>query len=259
MKRQGNLFLNIFLLVVLTSCASAPGRYHAIPHPIEPYPTIPEKIITTPEPFLRSDVYHEVAPGETVWRISKMYDIQIEDIAVANNLRDATKLEKGQRLLIPNAAPLRSVIPLYPSRKWDYIIIHHSATDVGNALNFDKAHINRRWKGLGYHFVIDNGTSRKQDGQIEISPRWLHQEDGAHCKAGSMNYKGIGICLVGNFSEDRVTQKQMESLVILVNELKKYYDIPNSHILGHGQVKGASTECPGKRFPWNDFRHRLTP
>jgi len=44
-----------------------------------------------------------------------------------------------------------------------------------------------------------------------------------------------------------------------VKELKKYYNIPNSRILGHGQVKGASTECPGKRFPWSEFRRRLTP
>ncbi len=258
--KKSKILINIFLLVALTSCARAPGRYHTIPHPIEPYPTIPEKVITAPEPFLRSDIYHEVAPGETVWRISKMYDVKIEDIVTVNDLRDATKLEKGQRLLIPDAAPLRLIIPLYPSRKWDYIVVHHSATDVGNALSFDYVHSKKkRWKGLGYHFVIDNGTSGKQDGQIEISPRWIHQEDGAHCKAGGMNYKGIGICLVGNFSEDRVTQKQMESLVILVNELKKYYDIPNSHILRHGQVKGASTECPGKIFPWNKFRRRLTP
>ena len=126
--------------------------------------------------------------------------------------------------------------------------------------SFDYIHSKkRRWKGLGYHFVIDNGSSGKQDGQIEISPRWLHQDNGAHCKANGMNYRGIGICLVGNFSEDRVTSRQMDSLVYLVNELKKYYRISNLHILGHGQVKGANTECPGTRFPWDEFRRRLEP
>lgn len=249
----------IILALTLASCARAPVRpTHGI-HTIEPYPTIPGKIITAPPEIARITVYHEVAPGETVWRISKMYDVEMNDIVRANTLRDATVLEKGQRLIIPNAAPIRAVIPLYPSRKWDYIIIHHSATDVGSALNFDNAHRRRRWKGLGYHFVIDNGTAGKQDGQIEVSPRWLHQENGAHCKADSMNYRGIGICLVGNFSDGRVSSNQMESLVYLVNELKDYYSIPNSHILGHGQVKGASTECPGTRFPWSDFRNRLNP
>lgn len=250
---------NIFLLAFfLSSCAGPPVKETSVLHTIEPYPAIPEKIVTVPE-AMRGDVYHEVAPGETVWRISKMYDVEIEDIVTANKLRDADKLEKGQILHIPRAAPLRSVIPLYPSRKWDYIIIHHSATDVGNALRFDFAHKRRRWKGLGYHFVIDNGTSGKQDGQIEISPRWIHQDDGAHCKADGMNYRGIGICLVGNFSEDKVSPKQMQSLVYLVNVLKEYYRVPNSRILGHGQVKGACTECPGTRFPWAEFRRRLNP
>lgn len=252
MRKRIFLLLNIFLVMTLASCARAPVRT------AEPYPGIPEAIITRPE-VMRMDVIHEVAPGETVWRISKMYDVRIEDIVKANKLRDVDVLEKGQRLFIPNAAPLRSVIPLYPSRKWDYIIIHHSATDVGNALDFDYAHQNRRWKGLGYHFVIDNGTAGKEDGQIEVSPRWLHQEDGAHCRANSMNERGIGVCLVGNFSVDKVTPRQMESLVFLVNKLKDYYDIPNSRILGHGQVRGASTECPGTRFPWSEFRRRLNP
>ena len=257
--RKRIIFLNILALLILSSCARAPVTQTQPFHTIEPYPTMPHKIATAPE-VMRADVIHEVAPGETVWRISKMYDVQMEDIVRENDLRDPSKLEKGQRLLVPQAAPLRTVIPLYPSRKWDYIIIHHSATDVGNALSFDYVHSNKRkWEGLGYHFVIDNGTSGKEDGQVEISPRWIKQQDGAHCKADGMNYNGIGICLVGNFSEDSVTSKQMESLAYLVNVLKEYYAVPDSNILGHGQVSGANTECPGTRFPWRDFRTRLNP
>ena len=257
--RKRIISLNILVLLLLSSCARAPVTQTYPFHTIEPYPAMPQRIATAPE-VMRIDVIHEVAPGETVWRLSKMYDVQMEDIVRANDLRDPSNLEKGQRLLVPRAAPLRTVIPLYPSRKWDYIIIHHSATDVGNALSFDYVHSNKRkWNGLGYHFVIDNGTSGKEDGQVEISPRWIKQQDGAHCKACGMNYNGIGICLVGNFSKDRVTSKQMESLVYLVNVLKEYYAVPGSNILGHGQVSGANTECPGTRFPWRDFRSRLNP
>lgn len=241
---------------MLTSCARAPMRPT---QSIGPYPAMPERVLTVPE-ALRNNVFHEVAPGETVWRISQMYDVGMQDIVIANNLEDPSKLEKGQKLLIPNAAPLRSVIPLWPSAKWKYIVIHHSATDVGKALSFDYVHSNKRhWKGLGYHFVIDNGTSGKEDGQIEVSPRWVHQENGAHCKADGMNYRGIGICLVGNFNSDNISSRQMQSLLRLVNELKKYYRIPNTRILGHGQVTGANTDCPGKKFPWAGFRSGLKP
>ncbi len=252
-------FIILISALFLTSCARMPVKHTSAMETIEPYPGMPYGVVTAPG-VPRVDVYHEVAPGETVWRISKMYDVNIESIVKANKLLDVNKLEKGQRLFISQAAPLRSVIPLFPSKKWSYIIIHHSATDVGNALSFDYVHSEKkRWKGLGYHFVIDNGSSGKEDGFIEVSPRWVNQEDGAHCSADSMNYKGIGICLVGNFNEETVSYKQKESLIFLVNKLKDYYGIPDSHILGHGQVKGASTDCPGKRFPWREFLSRLNP
>ena len=110
---------------------------------------------------------------------------------------------------------------------------------------------------MGYDFLIDNGTEGKQDGQIETSSRWIKQEDGAHCKADDMNCRGIGICLVGNFNKERVTQKQLDSLVYLVRILRNYYKIPVANILGHGQVSGAKTECPGKALPLAELKARV--
>ncbi len=241
-----------FLLIIfLSGCATVSPRLPSSPskkvRPVLPLP-----------PVIRKDTFHIVGPGETLWRIGKMYDVSINNIVKANSLDSSQRIERGQKLLIPSAAPIKPVVSLYPSYKWKYIIIHHSATDVGNALVFDKAHSSRGFtRGLGYHFVVDNGTKYKKDGQIEESPRWIKQQDGAHCRANGMNHKGIGICLVGNFNTARVTEKQMGSLVYLVNRLRDYYDIPLSHIKGHGQVKGASTDCPGKKFPWAAFWRKL--
>lgn len=200
-----------------------------------------------------------VGPGETLWRISKMYDVSIGDIMKSNELESDSKIVMGQELLIPNAAPIRPVIPLYNNPgKWKYIIIHHSATGEGNAFSFYNMHLRRGFdNGLGYHFVIDNGTSGKSNGQIEISPRWIKQQNGAHCRAANMNEIGIGICLVGNFDREDVSAKQMDSLVYLVNILRKYYKIPKQNIMGHGQVNGAATNCPGARFPWERFLSRI--
>jgi murein DD-endopeptidase MepM/ murein hydrolase activator NlpD len=199
-----------------------------------------------------------VSPGETLWRISKLYNVPIRDIIRANNLEALSKLEKNQQLIIPNISAIKATIPLYLSCKWRYIIIHHSATDTGDAYYFNILHRRRGWDGIGYDFVIDNGTRGKRDGAIEVSPRWTNQENGAHCHAAEMNSKGIGICLVGNFSKEQVSKKQMDSLVYLTNVLSRYYRIPMSRIMGHGQVPGARTECPGKYFPWGDFRKRLS-
>jgi len=240
----------IIFACLLCSCATVPTQPPIYPT-TEAYPPMPAH-------FLRQDIFHVVGPGETIWRLSKMYDVEMSGIMQANNLKRPQDLEMGQRILVPQAAPLRPVVPLYRSNKWKYIIIHHSATDQGNALSLFNAHLKRGfWQGLGYHFIIGNGTYGKKDGQIEASPRWVKQQDGAHCQAARMNYKGIGICLVGNFSKERVSAKQMDSLAYLVNILKEYYHVPPGNILGHGQVPGARTECPGKYFPWEELRSRL--
>lgn len=245
MKSRKNILGILFLCLFLSSCASAVVK------------PIPEPIYHPPVEAVRTNITHIVAPGETVWRISKMYDVPMNSIISRNNIKRVDDLKMGQRLVIPNAAPIKPIITLYPSRKWKYIIIHHSATDEGNAYCFYNSHRKRGWKDIGYHFVIDNGTKGKTNGQIETTSRWLKQQNGAHCKANSMNSRGIGVCLVGNYSEERVSDKQLDSLVYLVNTLRKYYKVPISNILGHGQVKGAKTECPGKLFPWSEFKRRL--
>ncbi len=203
------------------------------------------------------DVIHEVAPLETLWRISKMYGVSIESIIKANHLKD-NKIFIGQKLLIPGARYLKNVIPLYPSKKWRYIVLHHTATEIGKARVINKCHIDRGFIfGLGYHFLIDNGTLGKGDGQIEVSPRWIKQLDGAHCKASGMNHRAIGIALVGNFNEEKPTEAQIRSLIALLKILTDYYDIPPDHVVGHRDVRGAKTDCPGRFFPWRPVKLAL--
>ena len=72
-----------------------------------------------------------------------------------------------------------------------------------------------------------------------------------------MNHVGIGISLVGNFSEGQVSDAQLSSLVQLVKALQQRYGIPASHIMGHRDVPGAATECPGNNFPWKKFKQML--
>jgi len=254
MKKLLYFCLLISLTIFLSSCATV--RISPPPRPPQPLPQ-QQRIAPPSCEVFGGNIVHIVAPRETLWHISQVYGIPMADIMRANDIRNAEQLEKGQRLIIPNAAVTKTAVPLYPSKKWTYIIIHHSATDTGDAYFFNKLHKRRGWDGVGYDFVIDNGTMGKQNGAIEITPRWINQENGAHCSASDMNYRGIGICLVGNFSQDRVSDEQMTSLVYLTNLLRRYYGIPMNHILGHGQVPGARTECPGKYFPWEELRNRL--
>lgn len=238
----------IVMCLLLSSCASPSKKVPSGKRTVSIYPGAQ---------VTGEGIYHSVAPGETLWRIAKMYGVDQNVLMEVNKISDVTNIEIGTKLYIPNAAPLKHVITLYRSNKWKYIIVHHSATDMGSAEIFNTAHKKKGWDGVGYHFIVDNQTAGKADGQIETTPRWTKQVDGAHCKASSMNERGIGICLVGNFSQDKPSNSQMTSLVHLVNVLRKYYGIPKNRILGHGMVAGAKTECPGTKFPWKDFMARL--
>ncbi|MDD5019130.1 MAG: N-acetylmuramoyl-L-alanine amidase [Candidatus Omnitrophica bacterium] len=210
------------------------------------------------ETGVRHDMYHVIGPAETVYRIGRMYDVSTDAILKANGISDPRGLKVGQRILVPGAAPLRPVIPLFRSGKWRYIVVHHSVTDEGDATSLDRIHRRRGFdRGLGYHFVIDHGSGTRRDGQIEASPRWVKQMDGAHCRAGGMNDCGIGICVVGDFTREQPTRAQMDSLVLLVNTLREYYHIPVSRVIRHKDAPGARTECPGNSFPWQEFKRRL--
>lgn len=214
-------------------------------------------------------VYHRVRKGETLWRISRAYKVDIENIVESNNLRSPNKIKVGQYLFIPGAekviriephdSQIRYILHCGTSNRWQYIVIHHSETAKGNARVFDRYHRKQRHfrHGLGYHFVICNGTYRRRDGQIEIGGRWKKQMDGAHCRANNGNRVGIGICLVGNFNKSKPTQKQFDSLVHLASHLCYQYGIPLENIKGHKEMSGAKTDCPGKNFPWKEFREAL--
>ena len=143
---------------------------------------------------------------------------------------------------------------------WRQIVIHHSATNSGDAHAFDKYHREKKkWaNGLAYHFVIGNGSGSK-DGKIEVGERWTKQIHGAHTANMGTNRIAIGICLVGNFEEEQVpTQKQITSLVSLINYLSNRYQIPKSNIIGHNQVAQKSTACPGKNFPIETILNRIS-
>jgi len=48
-------------------------------------------------------VYHTVRKGETLWRISRTYDVKMESIRRANHIRDPRDINTGRRLFIPGA------------------------------------------------------------------------------------------------------------------------------------------------------------
>lgn len=88
---------------------------------------------------------------------------------------------------------------------------------------------------IGYHFVI------KRDGIVEDG-RPI-DVIGSHCRG--VNYKSIGICLVGGVNskkepENNFTTEQFNSLKSLLLDIRKKY--PEVEILGHNEF--STKACP---------------
>jgi len=56
-------------------------------------------------------VYHKVGKGQTLYRIAKTYDVDIQEVAEFNDITDITEIKEGQRLFIPGAWNVLKVEP----------------------------------------------------------------------------------------------------------------------------------------------------
>jgi len=143
--------------------------------------------------------------------------------------------------------------------RWNYIVIRHSGSAKSSPQGMDSWHKQRGWDGLGYHFVVGNAVGYP-DGKVFVGDRWNQQKHGAHTKSkdypdNRWNEHGIGICLVGNFEQERPTAKQIEATAKLVAFLTKTCKIPMSSVYTHGGVD-RWTKCPGHNFPLEAVKSR---
>jgi N-acetyl-anhydromuramyl-L-alanine amidase AmpD len=119
-----------------------------------------------------------------------------------------------------------------------FLIVHHTGGAAGDDYSAAEIHqdhqINRRWAGIGYHYVI------RKDGSIERGrPR---QYRGAHCP--DFNWRSLGVHLCGNFELEEPTPAQLESLALLLADLCEIYGLEAESIVGHRDC--LATACPGE-------------
>ena len=123
----------------------------------------------------------------------------------------------------------------------DMIVLHHTGNpsdDDLSAAEIDASHKGQGWTCIGYHYVI------RKDGTVEQGrPHWTV---GAH--AYGENAYTIGIHVCGNFEEAEPTDKQIESLAMLLANLCTDYGltIDRDHIVGHREL--MPTACPGQNL-----------
>lgn len=80
-----NLSYLIFFFFGLAGCVTAPSIAPEKP----PVPGMP-------------GIYHRVEKGQTLWSISRAYQVEIEELTSINRIQDAASIEVGQSIFVPH-------------------------------------------------------------------------------------------------------------------------------------------------------------
>lgn len=141
-----------------------------------------------------------------------------------------------------SSGPIMSLIN--PMNGISRITVHHDAmnsagirskADAAERMNdIRRAHLNRGWADIGYHYVIDP-AGRIWEGR---STRF----QGAHVQ--DTNEHNLGIMVMGNFDEQRPTSAALATLDAFVADRMKAYRVPLSRVYTHQELK--PTACPGR-------------
>ena len=223
---------------------------------------------------------YAVRKSDTLTSIARAHGVTVNQLIAANGLTRSGHLRAGQVLKIPElnvpskrGQPAPKPTPpglsqafqrlldrtrIIPGR-WDYIVVHHSATAMGSVQGMYHYHLKVRHmeNGLAYHFVIGNGRGMG-DGQIAIGRRWTSQLNGGHLASEALNARSLGICLVGNFDRDLPTKRQLATLEALTRYLMKRCSITKAGVKTHQQINTIGTRCPGRLFDDDAFLRALS-
>lgn len=146
-------------------------------------------------------------------------------------------------------------LPVHPTRKYrtrelsmiTRVVIHHSATPYYiKPEEIARFHVNGRgWPGIGYHYLVDH---------FGIIYKCWPASTVTYCVAQG-NVPSLCVCLIGNFEEDKPTDKQLAAAAWLTREIVQAYGIKD--VLGHREVPAQFTKCPGKFLDMDEFRRMV--
>jgi N-acetylmuramoyl-L-alanine amidase len=130
-------------------------------------------------------------------------------------------------------------------RRPNFVIIHHTAQNsCEQTLQTFTIAGSRE---VSAHYVIcKNGTVHHM---LNDLLRAHHAGVSKWGNTTDLNSSSIGIELDNNGFES-FSEAQMNSLVILLDRLKKAYSIPASNFIGHGDIAPTRKNDPNWRFPW---------
>lgn len=135
-------------------------------------------------------------------------------------------------------------------RKPSYVIIHHTAQ---NSCEQTLKTFTLPRTAVSAHYVIcKDGTLHHM---LNDYLRAWHGGIGKWGNLSDINSASIGIELDNNGFEP-FDSLQLNSLISLLNKLKRTYNIPAANFIGHGDIAPTRKNDPNFRFPWKTLAEK---
>ena len=130
-------------------------------------------------------------------------------------------------------------------RRPNFVIIHHTAQN--SCEQTLKTFTTADARAVSAHYVIcKDGTVHHM---LNDLLRAHHAGVSKWGNSTDLNSSSIGIELDNNGFES-FSEPQINSLLLLLDRLKKAYSIPASNFIGHGDIAPTRKNDPNWRFPW---------
>lgn len=119
------------------------------------------------------------------------------------------------------------------------IVVHHTAAEGCDLAAIDRYHRDScGWEsGFAYHYFITDTLIYR-----------VHIDTARTIHAGNQyfNNNAIAVCVSGDFSKRKPSEREIKNLYYTLAYLCIIYDIPVSRVFYHGEVCNTPTECCGK-------------
>lgn len=171
--------------------------------------------------------YHTVGKGQTLWRISQAYGVELQELAELNNILDPTEVKAGQKIFIPGAFRAKKIEPyqqIHPKKTKRSSYSSNNESSKSGVIKFEKGRFIWPVKGVivkafgirdGYR---NNGLDIEVKGESHV----LASDDGEVIYANT-NFKGYGKIIIikhkGGFTS--VYTYHQENMVTIGKYVKK--------------------------------------
>jgi len=184
----------------------------------------------------KTGFYHKIEKGETLWKVSKIYNVDIEELIKINRISDISKIEIGQLILIPKSSQVNSKSVTYPIEDFIWPLKGKVIAGFGSNVN---GMIN---KGINIEPTVNKDVVAARSGSVVFY---------------SQNFSGYGNTVILDHGDGLFTVYARNSLVFVKvgDTVKKGTSIATVGSAGRDKREYLHFEIRKGYIPQNPFHY----